>query len=565
MKLALYFNSSDTNVMGKTLNYILELEGYLRKATDILNPIIDIEVSSEGNIEYDLEPVYEDNNEVEFTSDGENYEIGISLKSNILKCNYAYIEEFDRYYFINDIIINSSMDYSIYLNIDVLETYKNQVKELDAYVNRNQYTYNSMLQDDRLSYNYNKSIVYEDLSDKSVSHLPAFSIYTYLKKFDPFACIRDFNTACILTYNYKNGSQYYNTEEPFRDSTDFTWGSMDFESIEGAPAELYGRSEMTCQRMPIGDTDTKHFIRKITEQCLTNDTIKSFINHLMVYPFNVNYQDVYEEVNKIPIGKDKHITFDYKVKLTLPEYNTQTIFMDVIQMNSFMSYRDFSPYTKYEFYLPYYGWVELSGESINGKTLLFFYSVNLQDGTATANIYNWFEKVVIFTGKCQLGSKFPLDSSNATEIENQRIALASNTAIGIISSAITIGMGAVTNNPLAIAGGVMSGAKTISSAVNTANQLYEVGKVDVGTTADGINNSQKILFKKTEMNYSNIGTWDSYEKYVKYNGRPLYKVVKLSSLNGYTEIGSIRLEGINATNQELDLLDSILKNGFIIS
>lgn len=94
MKIRLYHNSSENNVIGKTLSYIIELDGNLRNSSDITNPIIMI------------------------TSD---------TKPN---ANYAYIDSFNRFYFISEITAYRSNSFILKLKVDVLESYKEQIKKL---------------------------------------------------------------------------------------------------------------------------------------------------------------------------------------------------------------------------------------------------------------------------------------------------------------------------------------------------------------------------------------------------------------------------------------------------
>ena len=72
MNIKLYKMSCEDNRIDKTsfLTYVLEYEGSLRTETSLLNPQIDIQHGG---------------------------------KSDFTQFNYAYIEDFNRYYFIDDI------------------------------------------------------------------------------------------------------------------------------------------------------------------------------------------------------------------------------------------------------------------------------------------------------------------------------------------------------------------------------------------------------------------------------------------------------------------------------
>lgn len=108
MKIKLYYNSSENNVIGKTLSEVIELDGNLRDSSDITNPVIMI------------------------TSD---------TKPN---ANYAYIDNFNRFYFISEITAYRSNSFILKLKVDVLESYKEQIKKLKVVLSGTENTGKSM-------------------------------------------------------------------------------------------------------------------------------------------------------------------------------------------------------------------------------------------------------------------------------------------------------------------------------------------------------------------------------------------------------------------------------------
>lgn len=113
MIINLFQNNSDTNVVSKSLTSKGTLTGTLREGCSILDPIIKVE--------------------------------GIS-PSDLPFINYAEIPDYGRYYYITDIVLIGNL-YELHMHIDVLETYKDQIKPLPAIIARNQYAYNLYLQD----------------------------------------------------------------------------------------------------------------------------------------------------------------------------------------------------------------------------------------------------------------------------------------------------------------------------------------------------------------------------------------------------------------------------------
>lgn len=71
----------------------------------------------------------------------------LEYNSSIYQCNYAYIPEFSRYYFINNITFSSGNRMILTLEVDVLMTYKSSILGLDITVVRNQYAKDNFLPD----------------------------------------------------------------------------------------------------------------------------------------------------------------------------------------------------------------------------------------------------------------------------------------------------------------------------------------------------------------------------------------------------------------------------------
>lgn len=126
MTLQLGWTISPTNVVNKEFHISSSPEGVLRKGTSIIDPVITVQC---------------DNSE--------------TWRKN---CNYAYIPEFGRYYYVTDIIsINGTLPsenwpspaqlWDFHMHVDVLKTYAEQIKEQNAIIARQENVYNLMLDD----------------------------------------------------------------------------------------------------------------------------------------------------------------------------------------------------------------------------------------------------------------------------------------------------------------------------------------------------------------------------------------------------------------------------------
>lgn len=116
MTLTLYINNSDDRVVSKNLTQIVSYDGTLRVESSIHDPVINIQ----ANV------------------------------SDLATCNYFYISEFGRYYYITDIRSIRSNICEISGRCDVLMTYATQIKACSGIYNRNENSWNLYLDDGAL-------------------------------------------------------------------------------------------------------------------------------------------------------------------------------------------------------------------------------------------------------------------------------------------------------------------------------------------------------------------------------------------------------------------------------
>lgn len=103
MEIKLYITEDEDNVINKTLSLVSTVNIQLRDTQDIVTPVVLL-----GEIE------------------------GIDLKT----VNYAYMEEFERFYFIRSINVGPNNIYALALECDVIETYKEDILDSSAQINR---------------------------------------------------------------------------------------------------------------------------------------------------------------------------------------------------------------------------------------------------------------------------------------------------------------------------------------------------------------------------------------------------------------------------------------------
>lgn len=82
----------------------------------------------------------------------------IGYDVTLLNHSYAYISDFGRYYFINNIEVLPGQEMRLSLHVDVLMTYKDQIKACNARVTRSQSNYDPMISDNLIINKVNTNI-----------------------------------------------------------------------------------------------------------------------------------------------------------------------------------------------------------------------------------------------------------------------------------------------------------------------------------------------------------------------------------------------------------------------
>lgn len=107
-------NNSEREAITKSLTTLETLTGSLRNQSSIIDPVIEV--------------------------------TGIA-STTVTSCNYAYIPEFERYYFVKNIISIRANVWVIQCHVDVLGTYATQIKAQTAVIRRQENSWNLYLDD----------------------------------------------------------------------------------------------------------------------------------------------------------------------------------------------------------------------------------------------------------------------------------------------------------------------------------------------------------------------------------------------------------------------------------
>ena len=220
------------------------------------------------------------------------------------------------------------------------------------------------------------------------------------------------------------------------------------------------------------------------------------------------------------------------------------------------------PYSNYEFYIPFVGWIKVEANKFFNKRILIYYTMDMTTGLSTAYIYNYTDKVLIWSGTCQLGIKVDVNTTNQLENIRQKQANENNMILSLLTSALSIGVGMASENPVAVVGGLLSGGKAINSYVNSNNQIFDRAQVNFGTGESALHSPKDFAIRRTYHEPVTI----SQSVYANINGYPSNTYASLSAITGYTEIGDIHFDAQseNIYQVEIEEIIALLKNGVIM-
>ena len=199
---------------------------------------------------------------------------------------------------------------------------------------------------------------------------------------------------------------------------------------------------------------------------------------------------------------------------------------------------DYLPFRKTSIYLPFIGTRTISTDDIMGKALQVVYNIDLLSGALTAMIKCGDAVLYQYSGSCAMS--IPLTGQTFTDMITSTIQLAA-------------GIGATVASGGAAAGVV---------AANAANSVMSM-KPTV-ERAGGVSGAAGQLAVMKPYLIGEIPRQSVPENYNEFAGYPSNIKATLSDLSGYTEIETVYLEGIAATDSELNEIETLLKGGVFL-
>lgn len=526
MNIKLYKMSCEDNRIDKTsfLTLILNLNGTLRAETSVTQPVIEVYLST----------IYD-----------------------ITQFNYAQIDLFNRYYFIDDIISVRTNVIEIHLRCDVLMSYVHSIGQLPCIVARTS----------------NEEYVSKDLTDSNTPILP-----TYDKQ---------------LVFEYKlpyidNIKPYNNESENLVFVVDWVQSYL-FGYVEGSnlgnylskPSSQLGGNTPFTMKFILTYDEMRQFASKVVE----NTEIASYIISIKALPINLLTLPIsLSETDMICYLKDEGNGSTKTTVLSNVKYinqGTNSSYNNVVLICASQEikigkinndYRDYSPITTFELFLPYYGIYEVKNEDVYDGLYLDA-MLNISEGLLTYGLYRKeaTNVIPITTLSVNIGVDIPFSSTNQQEIRRSYNAAALKGGVTSAVSALTLIAGIVlcaTGFGSALGGGLIVGGGTglagsLSSMYASMNSLANPSAANSG---DSQTNTGTYLSTTITLYRKTANVTDTPSNISSVLGLPSMKWIEhISDLgsNVILYVYDCHLDGITALKTEKDEIYRLLRSGVI--
>lgn len=244
----------------------------------------------------------------------------------------------------------------------------------------------------------------------------------------------------------------------------------------------------------------------------------------------------------IPSGGVKEVKVgNISTGISLTAASTQFVEVDCgsINVNEYWgAYLDYEPYTQAQIFLPYIGTRPISVDEIMGKTIHVVYHVDILTGACCCFVKCGDSVLYTYNGQCSI--PIPITGANYTSVVN-----------GVINVAASVGS-------LVASGGASAPTAISAIATSSVNQMKpQIEKSGSISGSAGVLNMQTpyLILIRPRQALPN--------KQNEFIGYPSLITVQLTELSGYTEVQSIHLENIPATQEELAEIQSLLEGGVI--
>lgn len=548
MNVTLYKYTGERERVDKSslLQVVLEVTGEFKAEVNVLTPSLFLTLPP--SVEYLTD---ENGNVID--------EVIVTEGEGVLDFNYFYIEEFHRYYYLDSFTISSKRLCIISGSVDPLYSFRDSVISNEAFVERNEFTYDDTIVDNELPFSNETDIKTEEI--------PSITGFKFSSNQDPDS--RYIAVTTFITGTGENALYVWNRDI----ASPHIWGTLDeMVSKIGGNSATTQSSEGDSIKFSTASPGflTITYIMKWEEwrrllRSYLPESAKSYIKSVTAFPF-----DLMNIVKNDGVGKSIPFAYGDTYAQLLNDiplfvYSTSGDLSKRLNFGVKMFDRyDFTksePFSSTSFYFPFVGDIPLPREIYSNDMVGFYGFVSLSDATGVLYIKKATGDDRVISVSFEVGCRVPLDQTNSQEIVNNNISNAISTSLAILSGVGSIGLGIANGgNPIPILSGIMSISRGVGSSVTSA-----INNIPRGRTAS-TNTNLKFTMPTTPriVTISKRCLVSDMAKYRHAFGSPLMRIETLSNLSGFTKVAKIHLENCSAFDSEKSEIVSSLLSGVIL-
>lgn len=477
--------------------------------------------------------------------------------------NYVYIPKLKRYYYITNIqFINK--DYTrLILQEDVLMSWKDLIKSQKMQITRYEFSDQKFITDDRLPLESRYQVTYKPLDD-TVNN----SLVNCTLNYAPTGSKRNYLITTITVRSADNETTVYGAPKPS--------GTL---LPDISPRKPYNKHYFA-----LSYAEYVYFVNA----CLKNtNLVDSYIINCLWLPFVPNESSAFyikSGTNTLKVGDalelvtrdngtfgndvhDTYIAVDEILNGICPYLVTRDFTFPSVD-----DFLDYSPYTDYEIYIQFVGWVKLDMTQLFGKRCIIYYTIDFETGTATAFLYSVSSNKLIFSQQCQMSLICDLLSSNHWENEQHKLMIGMNMGFSAIANTVGAIANAYTGQYGKAAQNILGGAKSAVMGELESNLIKDTMQSSVGSPENSLftpnHNFLRVYYRNIiEQPRDEHDEWN-LDAYYHLQGKPYNKYFDTDqavSLSGYVEVGVIHFDpkGNNIFSDEITEIVQLLQNGVI--
>lgn len=557
MKITLFQNLSPSNCLKKELYQLLSTEGNLREGCDVSSPSILVDLSDEMISKgYEFETiVISDGNK--YVQDDESKNVVVAIRESVLNASYAFVEVFNRYYFINRIVAVNNRLWRIDMTCDVLMSFSSDILKQKAFVLRSENLGSRLIKDNLISFLPETEIVehYGNMQKSSDYLQDSFENEGYSEF-----------TFGINVFTTLSESQNDNLSEIYP-----TGYSSLFEGVYSRQSSPTASSITYILKNYASLISLMNMLKGTTEKSVNS---ASYVFSFFSLPLNVKSlyvsgrqnHDLYEEKRYVQVGGDEYdLGADSNKAIRLFSQLSPMFTIDSFDIPSMTDFSQDSA-TTWAMYVPFVGNVELPYAEIQGHTIRLCYQIDFASCKANYFIVDVTSTRIIESGEADVIREISFSVDNSYLMNISKSMENFSTAFQIAGSATSMLL-----SPISMSsgdygfssglGGIVSNVFSIAESaikLSTVDARYKP-KATLKSGSSTLSLAMRFTPLIYEIRQSKSISESDYADFVKLNGLPCNAVHPLSDLHGYAKIASINLEGFDSAteNERIEVISSL--------